>query len=187
MDQNMDDIKTAKCLNINIFQNRAQAESVLDKLRDKFQEYGVLMHSDLLEALGIGNSKADDRFGWLDLSEMHLEKHGSSYSIHMPEMMTLLPNNPFTSVDRHMDVCKRLNDLYARKNRDYGDSFHQTFLEEGMAMARIRLSDKLSRVKTLTRKESSDQAVTDESVIDTLLDLANYSIMTVMELESKKN
>lgn len=40
---------------------------------------------------------------------------------------------------RHKEICDWLNELYARKNHDYGDSFHTTFVEEGLAMARIRL------------------------------------------------
>ena len=48
----------------------------------------------------------------------------------------------------HREICEEINDLYARKNHDYGDSFHQTFVEEGMAMARIRLGDKFNRFKT---------------------------------------
>ncbi len=89
-------------------------------------------------------------------------------------------------VIRHKAICDGLNELYARKNHDYGDSFHKTFLEEGMAMPRIRLEDKLSRFKTLSRispTDSTQQQVTDESIIDTLLDLANYAIMTVLELK----
>lgn len=80
---------------------------------------------------------------------------------------------------RHRELCMGLNVLYAKKNHDYGDSFHQTYIEEGMAMPRIRLGDKFSRFKTLSRILSSDsdqQAVTDESIRDTLLDLANYSM-----------
>ena len=48
---------------------------------------------------------------------------------------------PKTKTERHSDICKEINALYARKNHDYGDSFHQTFTEEGMAMPRIRLGD----------------------------------------------
>ena len=87
---------------------------------------------------------------------------------------------------RHKELCDGLNQLYARKNHDYGDSFHQTFVEEGLAMARIRLGDKFSRFKTLSRilpTDSTQQQVTDESIRDTLLDLANYAIMTVLELD----
>lgn len=85
-------------------------------------------------------------------------------------------------VERHMDICKGLNEIYEQKNHDYGDSFHDTFVEEGMAMARIRLSDKLNRFKKLS-KADSEQKVNDESIRDTLLDLANYAIMTVMEMD----
>lgn len=88
-----------------------------------------------------------------------------------------------TCVDKHADICRELNELYARKNADYGDSFHLSYLEEGMAMSRIRLSDKLNRFKTLTK--SADQQVKAESVRDTLLDLANYAIMTVIELDAR--
>lgn len=88
---------------------------------------------------------------------------------------------PSTKVERHKKLCDELNALYAKKNHDYGDSFHQTFVEEGMAMSRIRLGDKLNRFKTLSRKP--EQQVKDESLRDTLLDLANYAIMTVLEME----
>lgn len=86
-----------------------------------------------------------------------------------------------TKVQMHREICEEINDLYARKNHDYGDSFHQTFVEEGMAMARIRLGDKFNRFKTLSR--SGEQKVGDESIRDTLIDLANYAIMTVLEME----
>ena len=31
---------------------------------------------------------------------------------------------------KHKEICDGLNELYARKNHDYGDSFHTTFVEE---------------------------------------------------------
>lgn len=82
---------------------------------------------------------------------------------------------------RHAEICGELNKLYGRKNHDYGDSFHKTFIEEGMAMARIRLGDKFNRFKTLSR--DNDRKVDDESIRDTLIDLANYAIMTILEME----
>lgn len=85
-------------------------------------------------------------------------------------------------VQKHKDICAELTTLYAKKNHDYGDSFAASFQEEGMTMPRIRLGDKFSRFKTLTKSES-DQQVNDESVRDTLIDLANYAIMTIMELD----
>ena len=86
-----------------------------------------------------------------------------------------------TKAERHKQICDALHSLYVRKNHDYGDSFHISFEEEGLAMPRIRLGDKYNRFKTLSR--TSQQHVNDESIIDTLIDLANYAIMTVLELE----
>lgn len=83
-------------------------------------------------------------------------------------------------VDVHAAVCKNLTDLYARKNKDYGDSFGKSYAEYGMTMACIRLEDKLNRLKTLS-KPSAEQSVNNESLDDTLMDLANYAIMTLIE------
>ena len=85
-------------------------------------------------------------------------------------------------VEHHAKLCKELNDLYARKNADYGDSFGKSFEEEGLAMARIRLGDKFNRFKTLSR--SVERKVLDESIRDTLIDLANYALMAVLEMEA---
>jgi hypothetical protein len=87
-------------------------------------------------------------------------------------------------VAQHKEIVLGLNELYRRKNADYGDSFHISYLEEGIAMPRIRLSDKLNRFKSLTKKGRRE--VKDESIRDTLLDLANYAIMTVLELDREK-
>ena len=86
-------------------------------------------------------------------------------------------------VTHHCDVCESLNALYDRKNTDYGDSFSKSFKEYGLTMACIRLEDKLNRLKALTKNEAQ---VKDESVTDTLMDLANYAIMTIMELEDEQ-
>lgn len=122
-----------------------------------------------------------------DYTENHTEKRaenhlqnsraGQSY-IAEPSMQTV------STVARHKAICTELSELYERKNNDYGDAFHLSFTEEGMAMARIRLGDKLNRFKTLT-KDPNIQNVMDESVRDTLMDLANYAIMTVMEMDRK--
>lgn len=83
-------------------------------------------------------------------------------------------NEYWTDVEYHMRLCNELNDLYAKKNHDYGNSFCQTYKEEGMAMPRIRLTDKLNRFKKLTK--AGRQNVNDESVRDALIDLAIWRI-----------
>lgn len=81
-------------------------------------------------------------------------------------------------VVEHHNICSELTDLYARKNADYGDSFGKSYQEYGLAAPCLRLDDKLNRLKSLRTKESQ---VTDESIDDTLMDLANYAIMTLIE------
>ena len=98
--------------------------------------------------------------------------------------MTAMGDYKLTRLERHNQICQELHDLYEKKNHDYGDSFHLTFLEEGMAMPRIRLSDKLNRFKKLSRPQE-DQLIPEESLRDTLIDLANYAIMTIVEMEVK--
>lgn len=78
----------------------------------------------------------------------------------------------------HAEICTALTDLYQRKNHDYGDSFGKSYQEYGMIMACIRLEDKLNRLKSLCKQEAKVQ---DESLEDTLMDLANYAIMTLVE------
>ena len=85
------------------------------------------------------------------------------------------------TIELHRQICSALTDIYERKNHDYGDSFHLSYVEEGMAMPRIRLGDKFNRFKNLTR--TNERLVDDESIRDTLLDLANYAIMTIIEME----
>ena len=86
-------------------------------------------------------------------------------------------------VDKFIEISKENIELYKRKNQDYGDSFGDTYKEYGNIMAVIRLQDKLQRFKQLIK---ADVQVKDESVIDTLRDLSNYAIMTIIELENVK-
>lgn len=81
-------------------------------------------------------------------------------------------------------ITDQMLDLYARKNEDYGDSFGIGFKEHGDTMAVIRLEDKLRRLKSLVKTNS--QQVKDESIEDTLMDLANYAVMTLIEHKLQK-
>lgn len=88
-------------------------------------------------------------------------------------------------LDMHEDICEELHDLYERKNHDYGDSFGKSFEEYGLVMPCIRLEDKLNRFKTLVKfgGDGTSSKVSEESIRDTLMDLANYALMTVVELD----
>lgn len=87
-------------------------------------------------------------------------------------------------VTRHKKICNSLNDVYKLKNSKYGDSFGQSVREFGYIAALTRISDKYNRIKQLILSKE-DGGDTDESLEDSLLDLANYCIMTTMELNNK--
>ena len=91
---------------------------------------------------------------------------------------------PTNDAAKHMELCKYLNNLYATKNKKYGDSFSITVQKYGIIAALTRLSDKWQRFETLIL--TKDPGTPDESIRDTLLDMANYCIMTVMELDQKR-
>ena len=89
-------------------------------------------------------------------------------------------------IKRHKELCAYLSDLYERKNADYGNSFGDTFADLGIISAITRISDKYNRVKNLAKLPPDRLCVKSESIKDTLLDMANYCIMTVIELEKQE-
>lgn len=96
----------------------------------------------------------------------------------------IAPHVPITDVDRFGTIIRKMHEIFIKKNHDYGNSFEQSLNEEGLAASRIRMGDKWNRYKTLSKNNSNIQ-VNDESIRDTLLDLANYAIMTVMWLDKQ--
>jgi hypothetical protein len=83
--------------------------------------------------------------------------------------------------ERHAALCKLLNGIYIAKNQAYGDSFGKTFQELGIISAVTRMTDKFNRIKSLALGANPG----DESMKDSLLDLANYCLMTYIELEMR--
>lgn len=90
------------------------------------------------------------------------------------------PDEP-TCYQVHRDILVQLHQTYVRKNHDYGNSFYKV-REEFPNAVLIRLMDKLERLKALY----VSPALVDESIEDTLLDLANYAIMEVVERRREK-
>lgn len=82
------------------------------------------------------------------------------------------------------EITDEMNALYERKNHDYGNSFSETYRKLGVISATTRMLDKMNRVVSLVTKDK--QEVNDESLRDTLIDLANYAVMTIMELDGEK-
>lgn len=86
------------------------------------------------------------------------------------------------NVQQFMDITTNMAKTYAAKNHDYGNSFEQSLDKFGLVASIVRMGDKMNRIESLSKKEAE---VKDESIKDTLLDLANYAIMTVMWLSKQ--
>lgn len=85
--------------------------------------------------------------------------------------------------EKHQVLCNTLNAIYKTKNKKYGNSFTKTWKEYGPMMLCIRLDDKLGRTKQLLLR--GEEETDDESIIDTLLDMANYCLMGILEIEGR--
>lgn len=91
--------------------------------------------------------------------------------------------NEKTDADRFKEITEKMFETFKAKNHDYGSSFSNLFKECGMTYAYGHMAEKLNRVKSLMSDESK---VKGESMRDSLLDLANYAILTVMEIDKQK-
>jgi len=82
-------------------------------------------------------------------------------------------------------IVDSMASLYAKKNADYGNSFADTWEKLGAVSGVTRISDKFNRLCNLLTSKN-EQQVKDESIEDTLTDLACYSVMALIELKREK-
>lgn len=85
-------------------------------------------------------------------------------------------------LNEYQQIINKLYKIYVDKNHDYGNSFDDTCDEFGLIAPIIRMNDKIKRCKSVLK--NNDFKV-NESLEDTISDLANYCIMTLMWM--KKN
>lgn len=93
-------------------------------------------------------------------------------------------NDNLTITKRHQEICDGIHDMWLHKNAEYGDSFHQLYADLGIISAVTQITHKYNRLKNLAKDRNKNTiTVANESIIDTLIDMANYCIMTAMEIE----
>lgn len=92
-------------------------------------------------------------------------------------------------IDVHKKLLDDMHDLYIKKNADYGNSVHDTYEKYGLVSFLVRMEDKLNRVRNLNKDnvKISDAKVKDEKIEDTLMDLANYAILAIIELKRENS
>lgn len=79
-------------------------------------------------------------------------------------------------------ICNESLELLVKKNADYGSSYFDLRREFGKVAFLIRLSDKVSRLKNLAKKEATEINETEE---DTIKDIIGYCILELYYRRSK--
>lgn len=82
-------------------------------------------------------------------------------------------------------LLNNLEETYEAKNNDYGNSVAGTYEKFGDISFLVRITDKYNRLMTLCNPNAPEQKVKDESIDDTILDLANYCLLWLVEREYK--
>lgn len=88
------------------------------------------------------------------------------------------------NIEKFKQIVSEMTDTYEKKNADYGNSFETTLDKWGVNIGLARIEDKFNRITSLCY--SSDQKVKDESIEDTLKDMATYTVMLLMWLQKPK-
>ena len=89
------------------------------------------------------------------------------------------------NIEKFKKLTAEMANLYEEKNRNYGNSFDKSLDEDGLLVSKIRLGDKFNRFSSLLKQQSN--GTNDESIKDTLIDLANYAIMSIIWMENQKS
>lgn len=93
-----------------------------------------------------------------------------------------------TKIDRmdiYQYILNNLEETYKNKNNDYGNSVADTYKKFGDLSFLVRITDKYNRLLTLCNP-NNEQKVKDEKIDDTILDLANYCLLWLVEREYKE-
>ena len=82
-----------------------------------------------------------------------------------------------SNIKEFMDIQQKQLDIFIKKNNDYGNDGLDEFGRIGII---IRIKDKINRYINLNKDKTVISMVNDESLIDTLNDLCNYSNLLIM-------
>lgn len=83
------------------------------------------------------------------------------------------------------EIIEEISKLHDKKNNDYGGAYYEMLNECGTAAGSGIIYNKSRRLANLI-KDKTEQMVNDESIEDTLLDLASYAIMTLEHIRGLK-
>lgn len=77
-----------------------------------------------------------------------------------------------------------MSDVFAKKRADYGQTTSETYDKFGPVSMLTRMHDKMGRLDNLLL--TGNLNCEEEKVEDTLLDLANYALITIIERRKRE-
>jgi hypothetical protein len=101
------------------------------------------------------------------------------------ERSNVISTSPEHTNEVYYVFLEEIKKTYESQNADYGNSFDESINEYGPIAGLVRIRDKFNRANNLIL-HPKDQKVNDESIKDTLLDMANYCIMLAAKMSEKK-
>ena len=87
-------------------------------------------------------------------------------------------------MEEYKKIVTETMELCVKKNKDYGSSVQDTFEKFGDISYLVRITDKYNRICSLLNREGE---VKDESIDDTIRDMANYSFLWLASRNLKGN
>ena len=87
-------------------------------------------------------------------------------------------------MEEYKKIVTETMELCIKKNKDYGSSVENTYEKFGDISYLVRITDKYNRICSLLNREGE---VKDESIDDTIRDMANYSFLWLASRNLKRN
>lgn len=187
-------------VNMAIDQRTADIEEYTEYLKN----HGALTFKDFRDVIGRELSARGKHvtIGYCDgiasraWSRVHAGGTPASDNGELPRDSVGYPvGSPQWYIDAFEKITANMLAITRAKNSDYtggsDDAFQNFRLVESMNIASVevgiltRMSDKFARIAGLT-KPGAEAKVKSESLADTLLDLANYSIILLLYLRAKR-
>lgn len=123
--------------------------------------------------------------------DYHLANNNNPYvwneeMLELVELKDDLKQSTTPKMDRlgiYQYLLNNLEETYKAKNNDYGNSFADTYEKFGCVSFLVRITDEYNKLLTLCDPNIPEQRV--KKIDDTILDLANYCLLWLVEREYK--
>lgn len=162
------------------------------KLRETMLPIGLIarsgsevdrVHAGVVYTVNVGCDVTINETEKLEGIWMTAQDIRNNYDMCESWVQMLIDHDVFTEAYYDAFIRDGLIDTFQRKTQDYGNAFYHSAQKLGRISCFTRMYDKVNRMKTLYTDTIEENAV-NESIVDTVLDLINYCVMTAAYIKS---